>query len=135
MELLLPTHGDGAHISLSDEPSFFLRNRSIFTLALIGDLRNNVVSPTRGAFWNVTAQAAPEMLGASSKFVKVYGQVYTFVSLGGGVVWASGYRLGLTTTTANLSMRMTASRPAVRARFEASNKARLAPSTSASRPS
>jgi outer membrane protein assembly factor BamA len=36
------------------------------------------------------------MLGASSKFFKVYSQAYTFFPLGGGVVWASGYRLGLT---------------------------------------
>lgn len=83
-------------IPVLGEPIVFSRNRSILTGALVGDLRNNVVSPTRGAFWNLTAQAAPEMLGASSKFFKVYSQAYTFFPLGGGVVWASGYRLGLT---------------------------------------
>lgn len=71
-------------------------NQSVINAALIGDYRDNVVSPSRGSLWSINAQYAPEIFEAAAKFVKFFGQAYTFVPLGGGVVWASGYRFGVT---------------------------------------
>lgn len=69
-------------------------NRSIFTTAFVGDYRNTVVNPSRGSLFNVTFQGAPRILGADLTFLKIFGQAYTFVSLGKGIVWAGGYRAG-----------------------------------------
>ena len=77
-------------------PFVFAVNRSILTGALVGDYRDNVVSPRRGLFWNTTLQAAPEALGSETPFIKFYGQLFAFVPLGEDTVWASGFRLGAT---------------------------------------
>ncbi len=69
--------------------------RAILSGSLIGDRRDSVVRPTRGSLWNVTVQGAPEALGSDLKYLKLYGQLYTFVPLARGVIWAAGYRSGV----------------------------------------
>jgi len=72
----------------------FTVNRAIVTGALIGDHRDRIVDPHRGVLWSVTAQGAPEALGSDLEFVKLFGQLFTFMPLGRNVVWASGFRVG-----------------------------------------
>jgi outer membrane protein insertion porin family len=70
------------------------RKRSIVTGSVIGDHRDNLLSPRRGSLWLLTAQLAPEFLGSDLKYTKIFGQLFTYVPLREGVVWASGYRVG-----------------------------------------
>ncbi len=70
------------------------RKRSIVTGSLIGDHRDNLLSPRRGGLWLLTAQLAPEFLGSDLRYTKIFGQLFTYVPLREGVVWASGYRVG-----------------------------------------
>jgi outer membrane protein insertion porin family len=70
------------------------RRRSIVTGSLIGDHRDNLLSPRRGSLWLLTAQLAPEFLGSDLRYTKIFGQLFTYVPLREGVVWASGYRVG-----------------------------------------
>jgi outer membrane protein assembly complex protein YaeT len=83
-----------------DDPDDFAdltleQNRSILTTALIHDSRTSVIRPTGGNLWSVSFQAAPEALGSDLKFLKLFGQLYTFVPVGRAMIWASGYRLGV----------------------------------------
>ncbi len=70
------------------------RKRSIVTGSVIGDHRDNVLRPRRGSLWLLTAQLAPEFLGSDLRYTKVFGQLFTYVSLREDVAWASGYRVG-----------------------------------------
>ncbi len=70
------------------------RKRSIVTGSVIGDERDNLLRPRRGSLWLLTAQLAPEFLGSDLRYTKIIGQLFTFVPLSEGVVWASGYRAG-----------------------------------------
>ena len=82
----------------SDDDIFdptIVAKRAILSGSLIGDRRDSVVRPKRGSLWNVTVQGAPEALGSDLKYLKLYGQLYTFVPLGHGVIWAAGYRAGV----------------------------------------
>jgi outer membrane protein insertion porin family len=85
-------------VTVYDDPEFdfgaLTQDRAILTGALIGDYRNNLVRPSKGSLWSVTLQAAPPKLGSDLKFVKLYGQLYTYVPVGRDVVWASGFRFG-----------------------------------------
>ena len=51
--------------------------------------------PSRGKFWNLTFQVAPEVLGSETAFYRFFGQLFNFHPLFGSVVWASSYRVGL----------------------------------------
>jgi outer membrane protein insertion porin family len=82
-------------ITDSPFPFDFTAQQSILTTSLIEDRRDNFIQPSRGRFWNVTFQFAPEALGSDVKFIKLFGQLYTFFSLRPGVVWAASYRLGI----------------------------------------
>ncbi len=70
------------------------RNRGYLTGSLIGDERDNPLSPRRGSLWLITTQLAPELLGSDLKYTKILGQFFAYVPLGADVVWASGYRVG-----------------------------------------
>jgi len=72
----------------------FSRKRSIVTGSLIGDHRDNLLRPRRGSLWLLTTQLAPEFLGSDLRYTKIFGQLFTYVPLREGVVWASGYRVG-----------------------------------------
>jgi outer membrane protein assembly factor BamA len=82
-------------ITDSPFPFEFTTRQSILTTSIIEDRRDNFIQPTRGRFWNVTFQVAPEALGSDVKFIKLFGQLYTFFSLRPEVVWAASYRLGI----------------------------------------
>ena len=79
---------------LGEDFEGFSRKRSIITGSLIGDHRDNLLRPRRGSFWLLTAQLAPEFLGSDLRYTKLFGQLFTYVSLTEEVVWASGYRVG-----------------------------------------
>jgi outer membrane protein insertion porin family len=68
--------------------------RSIVTGSVIGEHRDNLLHPRRGTLWLLTAQLAPEALGSDLKYTKLFGQLFAYVPLWEGVVWASGYRVG-----------------------------------------
>ena len=70
------------------------RKRSIITGSAIGDHRDNLLRPRRGSLWLLTAQLAPELLGSDLRYTKLFGQLFLYVPLSEGVVWASGYRIG-----------------------------------------
>jgi outer membrane protein assembly factor BamA len=76
-------------------PFDFTLRQSILTASLILDRRDDLIQPTRGRFWNLTIQYAPEALGSDVKFLKFYGQLFTFFPLAENVIWASSYRAGL----------------------------------------
>jgi outer membrane protein insertion porin family len=82
-------------VSSGPFPFEITTHQSILTASLIDDRRDGVVQTTRGRFWNVTLQYAPQGLGSDVPFVKLFGRLFTFVSLGHGVVWAGSYRLGI----------------------------------------
>jgi outer membrane protein insertion porin family len=64
--------------------------------SLIGDTRDSLTDPHRGVLWSVGTELALRALGSEVDYVKVFGQLYYFVPLGAHVVWAQGYRLGIT---------------------------------------
>jgi outer membrane protein assembly complex protein YaeT len=76
-------------------PFEFTTRESILTTSLIEDRRNNFIQPSRGRFASVTFQVAPETLGSDVKFVKLFGVLNTFFSLGRDLIWAASYRMGI----------------------------------------
>jgi len=76
-------------------PFDFTIYRALLSTSFIEDRRDNLIRPSRGRFWNVTLQGAPDELGADIPFLKLFGQLITFVPLGYDLVWASSYRLGI----------------------------------------
>ncbi len=76
-------------------PFDFTTLQSILTTSVIEDRRDHIVEPTRGRFWTVTFQFAPEALRSDIKFVKLFGQLSTFFTLSPNLVWAASYRLGI----------------------------------------
>jgi outer membrane protein assembly complex protein YaeT len=76
--------------------------RPRFGISLIEDRRDSFANPSRGRFWNVTFQAVPEIWGSDVGYVRLYGQVFLYVPLFRSVVWASGFRAGVATGTAEL---------------------------------
>jgi len=85
------------HIILSpldEEFSPLETDRGSISLALIGDTRNSFVDPMQGLFWSFSSEFARTWLGSDVNFVKLYGQLYYYVSLGEKFTWASGFRIG-----------------------------------------
>ena len=78
-------------IEVQDEGEF----RSRVGGSIFEDERDNVANPTRGRFWNLTLQVAPEWLGSDTSFYRFYGQLFYFYPIGRHFVWASSYRLGM----------------------------------------
>lgn len=82
-------------VDIGPFPFDFSVDRALLTGSVIEDRRDNPIRPSRGRFWNITFQAAPEELGSDITFVKLFGQIFAFLPLGHDVVWASSYRLGV----------------------------------------
>ncbi len=61
---------------------------------MVGDTRDSFVDPRQGLFWSVSSELARTWLGSDVNFVKLFGQLYYYVSFGGKLTWASGFRLG-----------------------------------------
>ena len=71
-------------------------DRAGFIYSLIGDTRDSVTDPHHGLFWSVGTELALRAVGSEVNYLKLFGQVYYYVPLGRRVVWAQGYRLGVT---------------------------------------
>jgi outer membrane protein assembly factor BamA len=70
-------------------------NRAFISLALIGDQRDTLTDPRKGFFWTATAEISRRFLGSDVDYVRAYGQLFTYLPLPGGIVWAQGYRAGV----------------------------------------
>jgi outer membrane protein assembly factor BamA len=64
-------------------------------LSVIGDTRDSITDPRKGLFWSLGSELAARALGSDEKYVKLYGQLFAYLPLGGRVVWAQGLRLGV----------------------------------------
>jgi len=76
--------------------------RPRFGISLIEDRRDSFANPTRGRFWNVTVQATPEIWGSDLGYVRLYGQGFFYYPVTRSIVWASGYRAGVSFGTEEL---------------------------------
>jgi outer membrane protein assembly factor BamA len=76
--------------------------RPRFGISLIGDQRDSFANPTRGRFWNVTFQGVPEIWGSDVGYVRLYGQLFLYFPLFKSIVWASGFRAGVSTGSREL---------------------------------
>ena len=85
----------GGAISEDGKVFDFDTNRPRFGISLIEDHRDSFANPTRGRFWNVTAQYTPEIWGADLTYVRLYGQLFYYYPLAESIVWASAFRLGV----------------------------------------
>ena len=63
--------------------------------SLVGDTRDSFTDPHRGIFWSLGTELALRALGSDVSYVKLYGQLFAYIPLGGRVVWAQGLRLGI----------------------------------------
>jgi outer membrane protein insertion porin family len=63
--------------------------------SLVGDTRDSFTDPQRGIFWSLGTELALSALGSDVNYVKLYGQLFAYIPLGGKVVWAQGLRLGI----------------------------------------
>ncbi|MFN8090769.1 MAG: BamA/TamA family outer membrane protein [Vicinamibacteria bacterium] len=69
--------------------------RAYLSASLIGDWRDSLTDPRRGLFWTATAEMSRRYLGSDVDYVRLYGQLFTYVPLAKRLVWASGYRAGV----------------------------------------
>jgi outer membrane protein assembly factor BamA len=76
-------------------PDIVAGNRAFVSVALIGDERDSLTDPTRGLFWTATTEWSRRFLGSDVDYVRLYGQLFTFVPLPKGLVWAQGLRAGV----------------------------------------
>jgi outer membrane protein assembly factor BamA len=71
-------------------------NRAFLSAALIGDGRDSLTDPGRGAFWTATGELSRRFLGSDADYVRLYGQAFLYVPLlGRRLVWAQGFRAGV----------------------------------------
>ena len=70
-------------------------NRAFLSVSLIGDWRDSLTDPHRGLFWTATSELSRRFLGSDVDYVRLYGQLFTYVPLPKGIVWAQGYRAGV----------------------------------------
>ncbi len=64
--------------------------------SVVVDRRDSMTDPHRGLFASVGTGLALTALGSEADYVKLFGQFYYYVPFGARVVWAQGYRLGVT---------------------------------------
>ncbi len=76
--------------------------RPRFGVSIIEDRRDSFVNPTHGRFWNVTLQAVPQIWGSDVTYVRMYGQIFLYFPLPKSIVWASGFRAGISTGSREL---------------------------------
>jgi outer membrane protein assembly factor BamA len=77
----------------ADRTSLRRANRGFASLAAIGDERDSLTDPKRGLFWTAAAELARTSLGSEVDYLRLYGQLFTYLNFG-PVVWAQGFRLG-----------------------------------------
>ena len=70
-------------------------NRAFLSLALIGDWRDSLTDPHKGVFWTASTEWARRFLGSDEDYNRYYGQLFTYLPLPAGLVWAQGYRAGV----------------------------------------
>jgi outer membrane protein assembly factor BamA len=88
------TFKDILHVERATKNTFLAGNRAFLSAALIGDERDSLTDPRHGVFWTATTELARGFLGSDADYVRLYGQAFTFLSLG-RMVWAQGYRMGV----------------------------------------
>ena len=76
-------------------PVLVAGNRAFLSLSLIGDERDSLTDPRKGVFWTATTELARRFLGSDVDYVRLYGQLFGYLPLPGGLVWAQGYRAGV----------------------------------------
>jgi outer membrane protein assembly factor BamA len=76
-------------------PDVVAGNRAFFSVALIGDQRDSLADPRKGLFWTATTEWSRRFLGSDVDYVRLYGQVFTYLPVARGVVWAQGLRAGV----------------------------------------
>lgn len=82
--------------ALTDERTAFdiETDRGSISLALIGDTRDNFINPSRGIFWSVSTEFSRKWMASDVNFNKIYGQAFLYLPLGGGMIFATGLRMG-----------------------------------------
>ena len=76
-------------------PDIVAGNRAFLSLAAIGDQRDSLTDPRKGFFWTATTELSRRWLGSDVDYVRLYGQLFTYLPLPGGLVWAQGWRAGV----------------------------------------
>ncbi|HEX9188882.1 MAG TPA: BamA/TamA family outer membrane protein, partial [Vicinamibacteria bacterium] len=76
-------------------PDIVAGNRAFLSVALIGDERDSLTDPRKGLFWTATTEWSRRFLGSDVDYVRLYGQVFTYLPVARGVVWAQGLRAGV----------------------------------------
>lgn len=75
-------------------PDIVAGNRAFLSVALIGDERDSLTDPTKGLFWTATTEFSRRYLGSDVDYERLYGQLFTYLPLPKGLVWAQGLRAG-----------------------------------------
>jgi outer membrane protein insertion porin family len=89
------TFKDITYVENATKGLFLEGDRAFVSLALIGDTRDSLTDPARGAFWTATTEISRRFLGSDEDYVRLYGQAFLYVPLlGRRLVWAQGYRAG-----------------------------------------
>jgi len=88
------TFKDILYVENATKDTFLAGDRAFLSAALIGDERDSLTDPRHGVFWTATTELSRGFLGSDADYVRLYGQAFTFLSLG-PVVWAQGYRMGV----------------------------------------
>ena len=70
-------------------------NVCTLNVGLTRDTRDNILNPSRGMFLSQNIRYAPKFLGSDVRFIRYFGQYYTFRKLSNFFVYAFGLRLGL----------------------------------------
>ena len=76
-------------------PDIIAGNRAFLSVALIGDERDSLTDPTKGLFWTATTEFSRRYLGSDVDYERLYGQLFTYLPLPKGLVWAQGLRAGV----------------------------------------
>ena len=116
-------------------PDIVAGNRAFLSVALIGDERDSLTDPRKGVFWTATTEWSRRFLGSDVDYVRLYGQVFTYLPVARGVVWAQGLRPASCPGTTPSTCSRTASRPAGRRRSAASARTASVPSSPRTRAS
>jgi outer membrane protein assembly factor BamA len=89
------TNKDIRYSEAIGSPDLVAGNRAFVSVALIGDQRDSLTDPRKGLFWTATTEWSRRFLGSDVDYVRLYGQLFTYAPLPGGLVWAQGLRAGV----------------------------------------
>lgn len=89
------TNKDIQYSEYLGSPVLLAGNRAFLSLSAIGDERDSLADPRRGVFWTATSELSRRFLGSDVDYVRLYGQLFAYLPLPGGLVWAQGYRAGV----------------------------------------